>query len=371
MKRIIALFIAVLSVFSLVSCKKSQKLNLEVNGSVEIAAREKVLPIIGIQDAFNPLTGEYNLARERIGERPYVVTVNNLRQARPQYGISKAELVFEILAEGGVTRLMCAYSDLREIERIGSVRSQRDQFLEATAFLDPVFIHVGYGTCVAYLIKENYNLDAIDIERENPAGDSIRIIDEEIRKRYAVENSWFIDGTKIDESMKTAEIEKGRKTSGAFLDFVSKEDPLTVPTGGEASRIRFSFSGFDYGSESYNGEFRYDEKSGTYLKWQFGQPQIDALYDNIQIGFENVLVLFAEIGQKGKPYQELTNIVYQTGGTGYYLTNGRYEEIAWGKGDFYEPFWFRRADGSPLKLNIGKTYFGIADREYSDRTVIE
>ncbi|MCL2539433.1 MAG: DUF3048 C-terminal domain-containing protein, partial [Oscillospiraceae bacterium] len=158
----------------------------------------------------------------------------------------------------------------------------------------------------------------------------------------------------------------------AAFDFRDPEEPAMILSGGKAKRVTFLFSENLFPTEyEYDGEFRYSEASGEYLKWQFGAPQVDECYGDAQLAFRNVLVLFADIGKKGEPYGLLTNLRFQSGGTGYYFSNAGYEEITWGKGDLFEPYWFSKSDGAPLVMNPGKTYVGFVPYELEKSLAIE
>ena len=54
--------------------------------------------------------------------------VNNIVAARPQRGLSKADILFEIKVEGGITRFMPVFTDYKTVGEVGPVRSGRDQF---------------------------------------------------------------------------------------------------------------------------------------------------------------------------------------------------------------------------------------------------
>ena len=377
-KLIPALLLAV-ALCPLAACVKpeSNKPPLSANPSIGGNA-DGILPggkgaVIGIKDALNPLTGEYDLARERAGKPVFVVNVDNIQFARPQSGISKADVIFETLTEGGITRLSCLYSDLREVEKIGDLRSIRDQNLEAAAYLDPLFIHWGTAVCSEYLLKQYPRLMSLDCAYVPMLRDILMVQDKSrYEKGYAQEYTWFIDGTRIDEALWAVGAGEivSRSNITAF-DFRKPEEPASVPVGGEAKRVTFLFSENPFMADyEYDGDFRYDDAGGEYLKWQFGVPQTDEYY-SAQLAFKNVLVLFADIGQKGEPYVLLTNLRFQSGGTGYYFSGGRYERITWGKGDLFEPYWFKDETGAPLILNPGKTYVGFSPYAFEKRLSIE
>ncbi|PKC50181.1 hypothetical protein RhiirA1_487131, partial [Rhizophagus irregularis] len=76
--------------------------------------------------------------------RPIIVTINNHPAARPQSGIGSADVVYEMLAEGDVTRFLALFQS--EIpENIGPVRSARDYFIELASGLDAFYIAHGYS----------------------------------------------------------------------------------------------------------------------------------------------------------------------------------------------------------------------------------
>ena len=78
----------------------------------------------------NVLTGEPKGDDYPEGQRITAVMVNNITVARPQRGLSKAQMLFEIKVEGGITRFMPVFNDYNDIEEIGPVRSGRDQFFQ-------------------------------------------------------------------------------------------------------------------------------------------------------------------------------------------------------------------------------------------------
>ena len=97
---------------------------------------EQVLPFV------TPFTGER--VAEEISTRPILATINNHPKARPQSGLAQADIVYEMLAEGDVTRLLALYQS--EIpEKIGPVRSARSYFIDIAKGFDAFYIAHGYS----------------------------------------------------------------------------------------------------------------------------------------------------------------------------------------------------------------------------------
>ena len=80
--------------------------------------------------------------------RPYAVMINNNHAAWPQCGVQDAYLVYEIIAEGGITRMMALYKD-QDTAKIGSIRSARHYFIDYVEENDAIFVHWG-GSPQAY-----------------------------------------------------------------------------------------------------------------------------------------------------------------------------------------------------------------------------
>ena len=101
----------------------------------------------GVSGPVNPLTGE-TVSEDASELRPYCVMINNHPAARPAIGLSQASIVYEALAEGGLTRMMAIFTDVDEIT-IGSIRSARPYFISMAQAYDAVYVHAG-GSEQAY-----------------------------------------------------------------------------------------------------------------------------------------------------------------------------------------------------------------------------
>ena len=102
----------------------------------------------------NVLTGEPKGADYPEGQRITAVMVNNIVAARPQRGLSKADILFEIKVEGGITRFMPVFTDYKTIGEIGPVRSGRDQFFRLILPWQALYIHEGQS-----VVMQQYGID--------------------------------------------------------------------------------------------------------------------------------------------------------------------------------------------------------------------
>ena len=91
---------------------------------------------------WNPLTGE-PIGEDWVNRRPVAIMLNNLKEALPQQGQSEADILYEVLAEGGITRMLGVYQSVEGVGKIGSIRSARPYYLELALGHDAVYLHAG------------------------------------------------------------------------------------------------------------------------------------------------------------------------------------------------------------------------------------
>ena len=152
MKRKLLFAVAVLSLcVALAACKKTE----EAPAATAAPAPEATAtpePTLPPYEA-NVLTGEARDADYK-DQRITAVMVNNIVAARPQRGLSKADILFEIKVEGGITRFMPMYTDYSDIGEIGPVRSGRDQFFRLILPWQALYVHEGQS-----VVMQQYAVD--------------------------------------------------------------------------------------------------------------------------------------------------------------------------------------------------------------------
>lgn len=110
----------------------------------------------------NLITGEDTLTDEAKGKRSVAVMVNNALASLPQYGISSADLIYEIPVEGDITRLMAVYGDITQVPDMCSIRSCRYYYPILAVGMDSVYIHWGIDPTVATETVNNLDIDRLD-----------------------------------------------------------------------------------------------------------------------------------------------------------------------------------------------------------------
>ncbi|MEI3014027.1 MAG: DUF3048 domain-containing protein [Ruthenibacterium lactatiformans] len=148
----IAFALAVMLAFGMTAC-----------GEHPVGDAERVLrlcsgasPLIpdGPAPEINLITGEALAEGLAAGDRPVAVMVNNAQAALPQRGIGSADAVFEMVTEGGITRLLALYADKDTVPQVGPVRSARNQHLQCAMPLNSVIVHIGTSIYAENLLNQ-------------------------------------------------------------------------------------------------------------------------------------------------------------------------------------------------------------------------
>ncbi len=293
------------------------------------------------------LTGLPVESEADVTKRPVAIMINNIQKALPQYGISEASIIFEALAEGGITRLLAVFEDVSDVGQIGTVRSSRPIYIDLAESIDAVYIHFG-ASPEAYSRLANDDIDSYDfIEGKN---NSLYWRDSERIKTSGYEHSAFTSGDRIAEKLSADGVRMTRSSNyGSMFNFSETIPSYDVK---DATNISAVFSSYK------TGTYTYDEDLGLYRIGQYGKKHVDAGTDS-QIAFKNVFILrMNSYVIRGDAAGRLR--FESTGeGTGYYFVNGEKREITWKRASQTAPFKFYTSDGSELKVFPGDSYIAI------------
>jgi hypothetical protein len=296
--------------------------------------------------ALNPLTG-LPINEAYLNRRPVAIMINNIKQSLPQYGLSKADILYEVVAEGGITRLVAVMQDPSVAEVIGSVRSTRSYYLDIAQGHDALLLHAGASE-MAYADIKTRGVTALDAIKGGYEG-SLYYRDESRRKNNGFEHSLMTTGERIVKA-----VEKGsfRKEHGQDYTYPVKFEKNVELDGDPAAKVSVKMSAYK------TGVFEYDPESRSYSVSQFGKAHIDAETGE-QLKINNLLILFTKISAiKGDAYGRM-EVDLVGSGDGLYTVNGRITKIRWSKASYTSPFVYTNPDGTELVLNTGTSYICI------------
>ncbi len=342
-----------------------------------------------------PLIGTLHTKEEQAiwqTRRPLLVMIENHADSRPQSGLGNADIVYEAVAEGGITRFMAVFychaarpSVNNNKYDLGPVRSARSYFLDlASEYSDyPLYTHVGGANCSAPKDPVTgqqsgpctTNIKAQAIEQIGQYGWqnkgtwsdlsqfslSYRVCRREPDRTgvtVATEHSMFCSSqalwdTAADRGLTNkTEINKTswdkNFTSWPFTAEDKPADSITAP------QINFDFwSGY----KDYSVSWRYDASKNLYLRDNGGQPLID-FNSKETLTAKNIIVQFAK---ESRSIDEHLHNLYQVigQGTGYVFQNGQKIDITWSKASRTAQTVFKTKTGAKVELVPGQTWVEI------------
>lgn len=300
---------------------------------------------------FNPLTG-LPMDEAWVGRRPVAIMLNNLKQALPQLGQSQADIIYEIPAEGGITRMVGVYQTLDDVGTIGSIRSARPYYLEVALGHDAIFLHAG-GSEDAYSKISQWGVTALDAVRGPYLGktenSNLMWRDPVRRQSYSLEHTVVTTGQSILERLPTYNIRLDHKDGYTYeMDFVPDGTPAD---GVDAAQITVPVSTYK------TGRFVYDPDSGKYGVEEYGAAYIDGNTQE-QVEVTNVVILKTACRNTGDYLGHIT-VDLSSGGTGYFACGGKVTELTWSKRAPDGQFYYRDTQGDPISFGAGNTYVCI------------
>lgn len=265
-----------------------------------------------------------------INERPVTaVMIENSMDARPQAGLLEAGVVFEAIAEGGITRFMALYQDT-EPDYVGPVRSARPYYLTWLLGFDATYAHAG-GSAEALSLINQWRVK--DLPHDNAHF-------WRINSRVAPHNLY----TSIPKLREYAAAKGYGKSEFTPLARKNKEEPAATPT---ARSIDFAIS-----SANYNVHYDYDPTTNSYKRSEGGAPHTDDR-SGAQLAPKVVVALIMPQGKNG------IYTTYQTVGSGqvFIFQDGIVKTGSWKKDSNNANLVFTDDSGAEIKLNPGQTWF--------------
>ncbi len=312
------------------------------------------------------LTGEWK-DDKIVNRRSIAVMIPNNTPALPQYGISKASIIYEAPVEGRISRIMGVFEDYDDLERIGPIRSSRDYYIyEAMAFDS---IYVNWGLAVPY-VQDLINSDRVDNVSQavtgisKPASEAFGRVNRGSGYSTEFTGYLFIDGLNkaIDRLGYQTEYHDTFVKAFKFADKSNKETYESLP---DAKMI---YPGGKSGSNSSgygiaHPYFEYNEDENLYYRYQYGGPQKDE-YNDEQVTVSNVIFKICH----GEVRDDHDYLAFRVHGDGdcYVFTGGKVIKGTWNRESDYAPNLFYDEDGNEIELNPGRTWIVNIWKEYEE-----
>ncbi|WP_342429290.1 DUF3048 domain-containing protein [Neobacillus sp. FSL H8-0543] len=274
--------------------KKAEEVEKEVEGNIKPYS----FPLTGIA------------SETETDGRAIAVMINNHPKARPQSGLDKADIVYEILAEGDITRFLAIFQSEMP-STIGPIRSARDYYIELAKGFNALFLAHGYSPEAKKMLEQGYvdNLNGIVYD-----GTLFQRVD----FRVAPHNSYIT----YKNILKGAEQKSySMDENPTALTFLTEEESNNV-AGDEAKSVMISYSS----STISDSSFEFDSSLGKYKRFSGGEQTID-LESKEPILLDNLFIVEAKhqvVDSDGRKEIDL-----MSGGNGYLLQMGKVMEVEW------------------------------------------
>lgn len=335
------------------------------------------------RDQVCPLNGKMFTQTERDAweqRRPLAVMIENSPDARPQSGLSKADIVFEAMAEGGVTRFMAVFYCGAQAHDVllAPIRSARTYFVDyASGFNRPMYTHVG-GANLSGPSNALGQISDYGWQLENDINGLFTVaypyfVRNENRLGHAVDTEHTVETSteylwEIAEDRGWTNMSPERKVGRTVVeaqDWKDGYEPWTFEEGspkkGTTNTISYEFwSGYS----QYAVEWVYDSTSDSYKRNMAGEAHLDHNTQK-QIMASNVVVLLTT--EKG-PINELKHMLYTTTGTGdaYIFMHGDMVKAKWSKKDRESELKFVDAKGKDIPMARGLTWISVMSKTNAD-----
>ncbi len=311
-----------------------------------------------------PLTGvKYGKDQKDwwVTHRPLGVMIENHLDARPQSGINAADITYEAIAEGGITRTLNIYY-CQDAGIVGPVRSARTYFLDFVSEYGeyPLYAHVGgantpgpadaLGQIVDYGWQSYNDLSQFSIGFPTFKRDESRLGHE-----VATEHTMYSVTTKLWEvaaERKLTNLDKdGKSWDNAFTPYSFKSSA----DKGSSQTISIPWD-----SSSYSVVWTYSPEGNVYLRKNGGTAHTDRNTKK-QLSATNVVVLFMRESHANDGYENNAHMLYGTKGEGKSLvfSGGKQIKATWEKADRESHLSLTDANGKEIQFNPGKIWFEV------------
>jgi hypothetical protein len=298
--------------------------------------------------------------------RPLGVMIENHEDARPQSGLSFADVIYESVAEGGITRFLAVYY-CQDAGIVGPVRSARTYFMDYISEYgpNPLYAHVGGantpGPANALGQIGDYGWNQYnDMNQFSIGFPTFRRDESRLGREVATEHTMYSVTNKLwdfaaNKRKLTNKDEDGKSWDEDFVPYEFKKD---APVADRPAAQTIGISFWDY--PMYAVEWVYRKDTNEYARKNAGVAHVDR-NTNKQLTAKNVVVLFMRESNANDGYENNAHMLYGTKGTGKasVFMDGEQIKGTWKKADREARTILYDAQGEEIKFNPGVIWFEI------------
>lgn len=361
-KRLLLLLFTLTMAAAVTACGGKEEPAEEVVGEIEeepVVEEEPVIEDVIPEGYYrSELTNEI-ISEELKDQRPIAVMVDNEKTALPHYGLTQADVVYELMnstKNGEITRFMALVKDWDAIVQFGSVRSLRPTNILLANEWNAIICHDGgpFHNDAYLKLPATDNISGYfgRVNNGKPREFTEYVLTGEIAKyteRLGI-------GTTYNEYYE-----------GPHYQFTTEANPQNL----EETYPDFAKSAvfIDLPFDHNGSELKYNEEDGLYYYSEYGAPHLDPQNGNKQLAFKNLIIQRVTYNQLDENGYLIFNCIGE--GKATYITNGKRVNMTWKKGSDTEPTRYYDGLGNEMVLNTGKTYVAFVADQRWDELVIE
>lgn len=290
-------------------------------------------------------------------QRPIAVMIDNEKTALPHYGLTEADVVYEIMnstANGRITRLMAVVKDWGKIQQFGSIRSARPTNFMLAAEWNAVMCHDGGPFYIDEYLKKSYT---------NNFSGTFGRVDNGKSREYT---EYILEGD-LDKNFSNSNYSTEYNEHYEGEHFVFSDDVIDLSEKSgvmDATEVKLPFP-------HNSSTLKYNEETGTYDYYEYGNAHVDPQHNNAVLTFENIILQDCSFSQLDENGYLIYNVI-GSGDNGYYLTNGKAVPVSWIKsGESDITLFLDRETGEQIEMNTGKTYIALVPSDTWDEVSIQ
>lgn len=346
MKKGLILFLLMGLLFTMAGCRKKHKeedTNLQVENIEE--GEDIEVDEVEPEGIASPLSGLY-AEEEKVNRRPYAVVFDNQIGARPQAGLIDAEIAYEFLAEGDITRYLGIFL-IKEPDHIGPIRSARPYLVEKALEFDSYFVHVGGSPQAMADIKSKKVADIDSLSR----GKEVFWRKSHKKMPHNLYSS--------HDAIKKAAGQSKYREEAQFEAFKFNPSFQTIEGGQGAEEVRVRYFNNKEAAYIYDGEAK------EYKRHYNGQEHKDEISGQT-LTATNIII--QEVGSRVIDDQLRLQMDTVGEGRAKYISGGSLIDIVWKKPSYEGITKYYYENGQELSLNPGKTWIQVV-RNFDKLTI--
>jgi hypothetical protein len=280
-------------------------------------------------------------------EDPFLISavIDNHSDARPQFGLSRAEVVYDIPAEGGINRYLAFFrSDIEDNFQIGPIRSARPYFLDIAKEYQSLLLHCGGSPeALARVIKEK-----------------LLTLNEFYNGQYYLRYSGYIAPHNVLAQYDLIKnyLEENNFNNSKVIAWKFKEKEIF-------SNIDRSLANFNIqvknGQSQYDVNWDYNLSDNNYIKKIAGEEQVDNFGENIKV--DNIVLQFVETEILDSELRLKIDLLGQ--GQSIVCLDGYCHQTYWQKNNNEDRTRYYLETGDEIVFNSGRTWIHLIDERTS------